>query len=1211
MPKCARLATFFALFASHVFGQALGSLSGTVVDPSGAAIPGAKVQLFLPEGKAPIASTQTGPAGEFHFPSLRATAYNLRVDNAGFASATVANVNVDPARDTSLATIKLELSTTTQNVEVKEATQSVETTNAEITTTVTQAQVDNLPILDRQVNNLFSTQAGVAIGKAGLTDIDGLPPSLTNLTLDGVNIQDNFIRSNGLDFLPNKLTVDQISELTVNTSNANASLGLGASQISLVTKSGTNQLHGDGFWYYRNSDLAANQWFNNQSTVAKPFLNLNQLGGSVGGPIVKDKLFYYFSYEAYRLRQQSLNVNQVLTPDARQGILTYPGASGSLQTFNILKAEGLSIDPAIKTLLTSVPATINSNLVGDGLNTGGYAYNAAANENRDNATGRIDYYLSQKHILEGAYIFNRDFVDRPDIGNFYTVAPPVTNNDHSKFLSVSWRWTPTPVFTNEVRGGFNFAPGSFNVSGKPPSYFIDPNTASETYFDLDPLIFTPPVNTFLPQGRATNTYVFQDNASYTRGKHVISFGFQSQWIGITPYNDGGIVPDYGLGESSNSPYGFAPGAIPGANSTFTQTGNDLLAALAGLVAEDEQTFNATSRTSGFVANAPYQRHYTYNTYSGYVSDSWKTRRDLTLTLGLRYDYYTVLHETNSLDLLPELINNNPILTVLSNATTTFAGGPVGPQFYKPDYRNFAPNVGFAWDVFGNGKTAVRGGYSIAYADDNLVATVVNNVDGTNSGLAATVQNVGLTNTVSGGLPGITAPTFQVPITFAQNYALNPDNAQGLPDPNLRTPYVQQWNFGVQQQVKGGIIVEGRYVGNHFVEGMRSIDYNQININAAGFLPDFDRALNNGNLASAAGQGFNPSYNPAIPGSQALTVFPQLPYGGLLTNPTVDYYIQTGQPGELAAIYQQNGLNGNINFFPNPYTNGANVVTNYASSTYNALQLDVRKRTSAGAQFQFNYTLSKLLGNTIGEENSESFEPFLDLNNGHIEKGPLPFDIRNVFHGNVYYPIPMGANHRFSYTPLNRLMSGWGVSSIITYQSGGNFSVLSALATLNRAGINRSGLNTVNSPLNKSQLDSDVGFFMTGNGPMFINPSVINSEGLGASSPGTAPFQGQVFFNPGPGTLGTLQRLMFNGPWDFNWDCGLQKTTRITERHSIEFRADFFNITNHPAFTAGDEFNENSSQAVINSFNVNESNFGKIQSTWNGSRVIQFGLYYRF
>jgi hypothetical protein len=1206
MKKFARLLAFSVVLASCVFAQAVGSLSGTVIDPSGSAVPGAKVQLYLPGGSAPITATASGPAGEFHIPSLRPTLYQLRVENTGFNTATLANISVDPARDTNLPAIRLELASTTQALEVKEAAQAVQTTNAEVTTTVTQAQVDNLPVLDRQVNNLFLTQAGVSEGKSAMT-IDGMRTSLANLTLDGINIQDNFIRSNGLDFLPNKLTIGQVSEITINTSNGNSALGLGAAQVSLTTPSGTNQLHGNVYWYNRNSALAANQWFNNQTGVTKPFLNLNQLGGSVGGAIIKDKLFFYLNYEAYRLRQQQLNINQVLTPSARQGILTFPGAGGALQHFNVLAPLHLSIDPAVQSLLSSVPTTINSNLTGDGLNTGGYAFNAAANEDRDNATGRIDYYLSQKHILSGSYIFNRDTVERPDIGNFYTVAPPVTNDDHSKFLSTSWRWTPTPNLTNEVRGGFNIAPGFFHVAGKPPAFFTD-NTQ---FFDLDALIFTSPVNIFEPQGRATNTYAFQDNATYTRGRHVLSFGYQSQWVHIAPYEYAGTVPTYGLGFSANgNTQGFSVGAIPGANATFTQTANDLASQLGGLVGDYTQTFNVKSRTSGFVNGAPSLRHYAYDTFSGYLADNWKALRHLSLTFGLRYDYYAVLHERDSLDLLPQLINGNVIQTVLSNATLNFAGGPIGPSFYKPDRKDFAPNAGFAWDVFGDGKTAVRGGYSLAYVNDDTIATLVNNIDSTNAGLSGVASATGLSAPLSSA-PAIPTPTFQVPRTFADNYNLSPaGTAVGIPDPNLQTPYVQQWNLSVQREFKG-FILDARYVGNHATRGLRAIDYNQVIIRQNGFLADVRRAQNNGSLAAAAGQGFNPAYNPSISGSQQLTVFPELAFGGLLTNSLIQNLIQYGQAGELAAIYQQNGLNGSVNFFPNPNTNGANVVTNYSSSTYNGLQIDARKRTTSGAQFQFNYSFSKALGNT-GGQNQERFEPFLDFNSAAIEKAPLPFDLRHVFHANFYYPIPMGSGHRFSYTPMDRLMSGWGVSSFITYQSGGNFSVLSALATVNRGGV-RSALNTVDTSLNKGQLNHDVGFFMTPNGPMFINPSVIGPGGFGVSPPGVAPFQGQIFFNPGAGDLGTLQRRMFNGPWDFNWDFAILKTTKVTERQSIEFRADFFDVTNHPAFTAGDENGDFTPAGVINSFNVNQPNFGKI-STYaftNSSRVIQFGLYYRF
>ena len=1187
------------LFAeSCLFAQAQGGIAGTVVDPTGAVISGATVQLFLAGGKTAILSVESSPAGEFTIPSLRPTTYDVRVEHSGFTTALVAGVAVDPARVTNVPPIEMQVAAASTSVDVTAAAQAVQVTNDEISTTVTQAQITNLPVLDRQLNNLFLTQPGVSEGKGDMT-VDGLRTSLTNLTLDGINIQDNFIRTNSLDFLPNKLTIGQVSEFSVTTSNQDTSLGLGASQISLTTPSGTNELHGGVYWFNRNSALAANDWFNNQTGVGKPFLNLNQLGGDVGGPIIKDKLFFFLHYEAYRLRQQQLETNTVLTGNARQGILSYPDANGNIQHYNILQAQGLSADSAMQALINATPMP-NSTLAGDGLNTGGYSFNAAANEDRDNATGRIDYYLSSKHIFEGSYVFNRDTVDRPDIGNYYTVTPPVTNDDHAKFLSASWRWTPTPSLTNEVRGGFNFAPGAFNVAGT-SKYLID-NTP---FFDLDSLIFTSPVNTFLAQGRATNTWALQDNATYTRGRHVISFGFQGQWVNTSPYDYGSTIPSYGLGLSSNSPYGFGPGSIPGADSLFTNTANDLLAALGGLIAEDTQTFNVKSRTSGFVNGAPNLRHYTYDTFSGYVQDNWRVMRRLSLVLGLRYDYYTVLNEKDSLALLPDLVNNNVINTVLSNATLNFAGNSVGRPFYNPDHKNFAPHIGFAWDVFGDGKTAVRGGYSIAYANDDTISTVVNNVT-TNSGLAGVSAANGLTNTVSGGLPAITTPQFQVPLTFADNYNLNPSgNAVGMPDPNLRTPYVQQWSIGIQRELKG-FIFEGRYAGNHTVQGLRAIDYNQVDITSNGFLPDYKRARSNGFLELAAGNGFDPACTTPVAGCQALTVFPNLPYGGLLSLPIIQYYIQDGEVGGLAALYQQNGLNGNVNFFPNPYTNGANVVTNLSNSTYNALQLDVRRRTASGLQFQFNYTFSKALGNSAGDA-SARFEPLLDNNTPSAERARLPFDLTHVFHANFYLPLPAGPGHKFNYAPLGRFLGGWGLSSFITYQSGTNFSALSSLATVNRFGFFRSGLNTVDTNLTKGQLDQQVGFFMTGNGPMFVSPGATNS-GYGVNAPGDPAFQGQIFYNPGPGDLGQLQRRYFNGPWDFNWDFAVLKTTKITERQSLEFRAEFFDFTNHAAFTAGDE------DVNSTNFNVNNPTFGKITQLafYNSpSRVIQFGLQYRF
>jgi hypothetical protein len=341
------IALFFAalLFAMPhtAYAQATGQLTGSVVDASSASIPNARVDLMLPGGSAALLTSTTTSDGLFTFVGVRPATYMLHVDAKGFNQYKAGNIVIDPARTTSLPPIKLEIAAAVQSVDVVANVRAVETSTVEVATTVTQAQVDNLPVLDRQISNLFLTQAGVTNSR-GETVINGLRASYANLTLDGINIQDNYIRVSAIDYLPNKLTISQVQEFTVASSNLNSSLGGGATQVVLVSPSGTNALHGSGYWYNRNNKLSANDWFNNKDEVETPFLNLNQLGGSIGGPVVKDKLFFYGNYEAYRLRQQSPKSRTILTPDARQGIFT----TTSGQKFDILRAKGLSVDPTIQ-----------------------------------------------------------------------------------------------------------------------------------------------------------------------------------------------------------------------------------------------------------------------------------------------------------------------------------------------------------------------------------------------------------------------------------------------------------------------------------------------------------------------------------------------------------------------------------------------------------------------------------------------------------------------------------------------------------------------------------------------------------------------------------------------------------------------------------------------------------------------------------------------
>src|SRR5260370_37856593 len=226
---------------------------------------------------------------------------------------------MDAVHQTSLAPIHLGIQSAAQRVEVTGNVATIDTNSGEVTSTVTQSQVLNLPVLDRQVNNLFYTQPGVNSNGRADTAINGLRAQNTNVTYDGINIQDNFIRINGLDYIPNKLTIGEVSELTISTSNANPTVSGNANAISISSISGTNVYHGSAYWYNRNNFFSANDWFNNNAGVARPFLNLNQFGGLIGGPIKKDKLLFYAAYETFNQHQQSPQATTILTPSAPQG----------------------------------------------------------------------------------------------------------------------------------------------------------------------------------------------------------------------------------------------------------------------------------------------------------------------------------------------------------------------------------------------------------------------------------------------------------------------------------------------------------------------------------------------------------------------------------------------------------------------------------------------------------------------------------------------------------------------------------------------------------------------------------------------------------------------------------------------------------------------------------------------------------------------------
>jgi hypothetical protein len=582
-----------------------GRLLGTVSSPDGV-LPNATVTVtFNQTGK--IQTIVTGEDGTFSLSQLEPGLYTVNITASGFKTFVANDVKIDIGREYNLTPV-LELGSVQETVTVTAGADVVTSTSAQVTSTVSPQQILSLPLITRDPLNLTTLQAGTASNPFQGTSINGMRTTMTNITRDGISINDAFIRTNATDFAPGRPSVDDTGEFTISTSNQEADLGSGGAQIILVTPRGTKDFHGALFAYNRNSHFAANNFFSNRAgkiletdacaiqrtctvgedRIPRPFRNRNQYGGKIGGPLpifnfgeggptfFKDKGFFFFAYEGVKDPLAARATRTILTPTARAGTFQFnraaagnpinsggiscpSGTVGSVcSVTNILAfAQGLgfqgipsTIDPTIQARVLNLMPSEGNTTGGDSLNTTGFTLNRRQDTTRSQYTTRIDVDATEADSFSGVFSWNKEDVLRPDVDTTgFTVVPDVSQFSKNKTLSLSYRRIISNSIVNELRYGIFTSEVPFDRTSPYPDFFLGPaGTTSTTVAG----IIDNPENIFLDQGRNNKTFTFADNLNWIVGKHSLKFGGQFQKYKVNSYNDVFIRPNYIIGTTSVS-----------------------------------------------------------------------------------------------------------------------------------------------------------------------------------------------------------------------------------------------------------------------------------------------------------------------------------------------------------------------------------------------------------------------------------------------------------------------------------------------------------------------------------------------------------------------------------------------------------------------------------------------------------------------------------
>jgi len=925
-----------------VFGQGTTApLSGSVLDPTGAVISGAMVVVKNNATGAEF-RVNTASNGTYTVPSLGSGTYTVTVEAQGFKKTVVQDVKID-AGVPATANVTMEVGAASESVVIQGGAEVLQTQSANVATTITGRQITELPFTSRDALDLVLLLPGTSTpGRPRTSTVNGLPKGALNLTMDGINIQDNTLKSSDGFFTYIRPRIDAVEEVTVSTATPGAeSAGEGAVQIKFVTKSGNNDYHGSLYEYHRNPFLNANYWFSNRAGQPRARVLLNQFGGRVGGPISipkiyngKDKAFFFVNYEEYRLPEQTFRQRTILNPLAAAGLFQYPG--GQVNLFDLAAKQTncsgctTTIDPTISKLLGDIQKSTTTagsirQLADPNLQE--FSFTNTGGQRRTFTTVRFDFNLTDKHHLENIYNYDFfgskvDFLNNAD--PIFPGFPGQASQISNRFSDViALRSTLTPTIVNDARFGFTGGTVVFFPEDNPGNF--NGTVANQQGFLLG--INAAGINNALPgsangpQRRNAPTWQFSDALNWTRGAHSMSFGYNFTQINSWGRNQT-VAPSITFGIDTNDPASvmFSAANFPGSAGTDLNRARALYAVLTGHIT----AINGNARldeNGKYVYLGELTQKFRQREMGFFAQDSWRAKPNLTLTAGLRYEVQFPFVATNSVfsqvafqDLFGESGPGNLFKPgTLTGRASQYAAFAPGSQTNKTDKNNYAPSLGVAWSpnfksglfkrFFGEGgQTVLRGGYSIAFNREGL--NVFSSILGGNPGATITT-NRNLTLGNLGALPVLLregsrlgAPSFPSAPSFP-NTGLITDGVNSF-NPNLGLGYVQSWTFGLQREINKDTVVEVRYVANRAVKQWQQFDLNEVNFTENGFLNEFKLAQANLRANLAAGRGANFRYEGPGTGTSPLPImlafFAGVPSGGKPDPNNRNSYLATATGG---------------------------------------------------------------------------------------------------------------------------------------------------------------------------------------------------------------------------------------------------------------------------------------------------------------------------